>query len=365
MIRVLISGQDPSLPGGMAQYVGGLRAYLDTTKHIEALFLNETHVKGRDGMFSAGRAAAVQESGRLLTHFRRALREFRPNVVHLNMAHGLSVLEKTAMAAVARRHGIPAVVHVHGAGLDQDIARMPAWQRRWMDGALRSPHHAIVLSERMRGEMRRHLPRVASTVVPNAVTLMDPPPLHRPPVFGFLGFMDGRKGECELIAALAASDAPAARLILAGDGPSRPAAEALAARLGLEARVTFLGSIHGAAKDAFLRRIDVLCLPSRAENLPIALLEAMSYGRPVIATRVGGIPEMVGEAEAGWLVPPCDPAALAAALGAAFQDPDEVERRGRAAWETVRDRFTWARCGPEVVNIYTALCEGPRSSGTA
>ena len=356
--RVLISGQDPSLPGGMAKYVGGLRAYLDTVAEIETHYLNETQVKGRAGMTSANRLAAIGESGRLLRAFRRSLRRHKPDIVHLHMAHGLSVLEKSGMAALAVRAGVPAVVHLHGAGLDTALAAMPAWQRRWLNRTLARPNHVVALSGGMKRLTERCLTDVEATVIPNAVALVRPrPPLRSPVTFGFIGFMDGRKGEGDLIRALARPEAPAGALLLAGDGPKRAEAEALAARLGLADRVDFLGNIDGAAKDDFFRRIDVLCLPSYAENLPIALLEAMGYGRPVIATRVGAIPEMITHGEQGWLVPPGDLEALAAALAEAAH-AEENGRRGLAAWETVAERFTWERNGPQLVRLYQTVHRG-------
>ena len=351
--RVLISGQDPSLPGGMAKYIGGLCAYLETVGGIEPQFLNETQVKGRTGMMSADRLSAIRESGRLLRGFRSSLRRHRPDVAHLHMAHGLSVLEKAAMAALAARAGVPAVVHLHGAGLDVALAAMPAWRRRWLDRTLAPPHRVVALSGGMAGLLRQSLPSVHVAVIPNAVHLVTPPPpLASPPTFGFLGFMDGRKGECDLLQALAHPGVPPSALLLAGDGPMRPTAEALADRLGLTGRIHFLGNIDGAAKDAFFRRIDVLCLPSLAENLPIALLEAMGYGRPVITTPVGGIPDMVTDGAQGWLTPPGNIEALAAALAEAAGHPGEVRRRGQVAWQTVADRFTWERNGPRMVSLY-------------
>lgn len=357
--RVLISGQDPSLPGGMAKYAGALCAYLATVKEVEALYLNETQAKGRTGMMSANRLAAIQESGRLLRAFQCSLRQHKPDVVHLHMAHGLSVLEKSGMAVLAARTGIPAVVHLHGAGLDTALAEMPAWRRRWLNRALAPPHHVVALSDGMARLIRRFLPSVHATVIPNAVQLVtQPPPLTSPPTFGFLGFMDGRKGECDLLQALARPEVPPSVLLLAGDGPMRPKAEAMAAQLGLLPRVFFLGNISGAAKDAFFRRVDVLCLPSHAENLPIALLEAMGYGRPVITTSVGGIPDMITNGVQGWLTPLGRMEALAAALTEAAERPDEVCRRGHAAWQTVADRFTWERNGPHVVRLYQSMRTG-------
>ncbi len=358
--KVLISGQDPSLPGGMAKYLGGLYAYLETAEMVEFECLNETQIKGRRGMTSAGPLSAIYESGKLIRAFRQALSRVKPDVVHIHMAHGLSILEKSALAVLAARAGIPAVVHLHGAGLDADLAAMPAWRRLRVDRALAPPHALVALSGGMASRIHALLPSVRITVIPNAVRLMTPPPPHGlTTVFGFLGFMDGRKGECSLLEAFARIPAwpnrPPVSLLLAGDGPGRLKAERLAARLGLATRTEFLGIVDGAEKDAFFRRITVLCLPSLAENLPISLLEAMGYGRPVIATRVGGIPDLVTPGVQGWLTPSQDVEALAAALTEAAGGPDEVCRRGCLARQTIADHFTWGTNGPKVVQLYRSL----------
>lgn len=358
-MKILIAGQDPSLPGGMAKYLGGLLSYLGAVPDMEIEFFNETIVKGRSGMSSAGLLSAAREFSVSMRAFKKSLRRFRPDAVHLHMAHGLSVMEKSVMASAAAAQGIPAVVHLHGAGLGETLAALPSWRRRWLIKALAPPNHVIILSAGMAELIWCYLPGVCAAVIPNAVELVSPPPpLRSPATFGFIGFMDGRKGESDLIHALAKSVHTASQLILAGDGPTRAVAESLVQKLGLNGRVRFSGNIDGPEKDAFFRGIDVLCLPSSAENLPIALLEAMSYGRPVITTPVGAIPELVTDGAQGWLVPVGDIEALAAALGEAASTHEEVIRRGQAAWERIGGGYTWECNGPKVTALYEAVQHG-------
>ncbi|MEM7308483.1 MAG: glycosyltransferase family 4 protein [Planctomycetota bacterium] len=135
-----------------------------------------------------------------------------------------------------------------------------------------------------------------------------------------------RKGIDVLLEALAAQrEEPA--LLVAGDGPEREALRARAERLGLR-RVRFLG--HRSDKAELLAACDVFALPSRLEGLGVAALEAMAAGRPVLATRVGGLAEAVADGETGLLVPADDSAALAAALGRLLADGPLRERLGRA-----------------------------------
>jgi glycosyltransferase involved in cell wall biosynthesis len=112
---------------------------------------------------------------------------------------------------------------------------------------------------------------------------------------------------------------PEARAIIVGDGPERRCLDALVRRHGLEEGVTFLGSVPDAW--GVLSAIDVFVLPSVKEGLPYALLEAMAVGKPIVATRVGGIPEVARDGRCALLVPPKDPQALSEAICQLIQDP--------------------------------------------
>jgi glycosyltransferase involved in cell wall biosynthesis len=112
-------------------------------------------------------------------------------------------------------------------------------------------------------------------------------------------------------------------LELIGDGPLRPKLERQAQALGLSGRVTFRGWLSGAEVAARLRQSRLVTLASRAEGLPLVIIEAFAARRPVVATAVGGVAELVDET-CGWLVPPGDKTSLAAALETAVTAPDEV-----------------------------------------
>jgi glycosyltransferase involved in cell wall biosynthesis len=137
--------------------------------------------------------------------------------------------------------------------------------------------------------------------------------------------------------ALAARERPDFRLEVAGDGPCRPALERAAADLGVAGRVRFLGEVRDVP--ALLARARLFALSSLTEGVSLTLLEAMSRGLPVAATRVGGNAEVVADGETGLLVPPGDPPALAAALLRLWADPAEAARLGRAGRRRVEAHF--------------------------
>jgi glycosyltransferase involved in cell wall biosynthesis len=136
--------------------------------------------------------------------------------------------------------------------------------------------------------------------------------LRARPTLGFAGRLTVQKALPGLLAALA--EVPDADLVLLGDGPERDALEERASALGLGERVRFLGGGDRGAVLRLFRAVDVAVLSSDWENFPHTVVEALAVGTPVVATAVGGVPEVVVDGENGLLVPPGDVAALAAAL---------------------------------------------------
>jgi glycosyltransferase involved in cell wall biosynthesis len=132
---------------------------------------------------------------------------------------------------------------------------------------------------------------------------------------------------------------PGARLLVAGDGEHRCSLERRAAELGLGGTVTFLGRCGAPRVRLLLAGARALVVPSIYEGMPLVVLEAMERGVPVVASRVSGIPEVVADGATGWLVPPEDPGALAAALAEVLADPAEAARRGAAGRRLLDERF--------------------------
>jgi len=157
-----------------------------------------------------------------------------------------------------------------------------------------------------------------------------------PPTLAFAGRLTAPKDLGVALAAVAACDDVVLRL--AGDGDERAALEARAAELGLDTRVEFLGALGRDEVLGLFRGADAAILSSAWENFPHTVVEALAVGTPVIATEVGGVPEVVRDGENGLLVPPGDPAALAAAIGRFFAEPELRARLAGAAAPSV-ERF--------------------------
>lgn len=173
------------------------------------------------------------------------------------------------------------------------------------------------------------------------------------PLVGEVARLCDVKGQRELIEALA--EIPDARLVLFGrdleqGGAFQAGLERTAAKHGVADRVVFAGHRPDAA--GLVGDLDVFALPSWTEGLPVVVLEAMARRRPVVATPVGGTPEVVADGETGLLVPPRDPQALAAAIRELLADPQRRERMGEAGYRRAAERFSAGAMSRRVLEIY-------------
>jgi len=176
-------------------------------------------------------------------------------------------------------------------------------------------------------------------------------------VIGAIGRLDRVKGVEYLLRAAAKVifKTPDAAFLIVGDGSQREALEQLARSLGISHRMVFTGQRDDVPE--LLSTMDVLVLPSLYEGLPNAVLEAMAAGKPVIATRVGGTPEVVEDKVTGLLVPPRDPEALAEAIIALIQDRERAEAMGQVGRARVEEYFSVERMIAETETLYEELIE--------
>jgi glycosyltransferase involved in cell wall biosynthesis len=297
----------------------------------------------RTGVLSGGRLARMLQA---LDWFR----ERRPDIVHVHNATSLHYGILSRLVSPAR-----VVVTLHG-DLHSRLGSSFEW--RLVDAS-------VAVSDAAARTLR--LPRTAPPlqVVRNGISLPAAPDT-RPaspralvgggrPVLGIVvARIDGRKGHRTLVQAMRIVEAAApgqVRMLVAGDGTDRPAVELLANSAGLnDQAMVFLGTRTDV--DDLLAAADFFVLPSDTEGLPLSVLEAMSHGLPIVASRVGGIPEIVDDAQEGLLVPPGEPQALADAIVHIVEDVEMRRRLGRQALERARTRLSFAETVREYEAIY-------------
>lgn len=285
-------------------------------------------------------------------------RDLAPDLIHLNgigpnvffcvrMAQALSI---PLVVRVNRELGPGAARHT-GVTLVAEVLRRAAW--------------VVGVSRAALDDARAIVPEVAqrSSLIYNgidtAAEMPDAPPAD-PPEILCLGRLVREKGFDLAMAALpAVLDAvPTARLTVAGDGPERGALQAQAIALGVSRFVEFTGWVAPGAVSRLIAGATVVVLPSRSEGLPAVGLEAAAMGRPVVATRTGGLPEIVHGGETGLLVER-DGTGLAAAIAALLADPALAARLGRAAWRRAREVFDPQRCLDAYDALYHRLATPP------
>ncbi len=359
-VRVLFVINDLARAGAETQLVELVRA-LDPSLYERRIVLLKERNDFGDVLASAGipvvalRRRGPRDLG-VLFRLYREMRAFRPDVVH-----SFLFLANLLAAMVGRVARVPRIVLSQRCSYEATFT--PFWRRvarlshRLADRVLVNSQAALE-EERAAGFARDRLvyvPNAARAVAgtANRWALGLPPG----PLAVSVGQLETMKGHRFLVEAWPAvrEAIPDAVLAIVGDGPCRRSLEEDARRLGVADSVRFLG--FRAPADPFFSACDVLVQPSLTEGLPNAVLEAMTAGRAVVASRVGGVPELVVDGETGLLVPPGDAPALARALGTLLGDPARRARLGAAAAARARSTFSMEAVRAKVEEAY-ALTAG-------
>lgn len=338
--RVLQLGPALAVRGGVSSVERLICDYLPQ-------YVSMRHVATMDESSFIGRARVF---ARAVRELHGELASLDPVIVHLHFASRGSTLRKMILAEMVLRAGRPLVLHAHGAEFDEFHRRLPSALRRKVNRTLQQANVVIALSTQWRDFFIEEceLSTSSVTVLPNPVRWNPEPPNRagRTRVqFLSLGRHSGRKGSYDLVNAFAAlprSLRARSRLVLAGDGDVE-GVRRLAAPLGDSVRV--LSWVDAAERNRLLESSDVFVLPSRAEGLPMALLEAMASGLAVIVTPVGGIPDAVTAGVEGVFVEPGRVEQLTAAMARMLTDESERLAHGRRAHARARqfDVQTYAR----------------------
>lgn len=257
----------------------------------------------------------------------------RGRVVHVHATVRGSMLRKSVLVLWARALRRRVVLHMHSGPGDVVFERTKLGPLRVALFRRMFRHADVVLA--VSAASARALEETYAArdvvVVPNPAPEVPPAPLPRdgaPRALYVGGFANRVKGGEELLAALAAPELAELRLTLAGPGELPPAGEEL---LATRPQVEWRGWLGEGERVQALREAAIFVLPSTSEGLPMALLEAMAWGRAIVATAVGGVPDVLSDGEDALIVPPSDPPALAAALAKLAADADLRTRLGPAA----------------------------------
>lgn len=259
------------------------------------------------------------------------------------VAGGTSLAEKGVMVLLATALGKPAVIAPRSGHLVDALARS-TWLRGYARLVFASAARVMCQGEgwaRYYGQLGA-LPPERFAVVPNWIDMRPYAALPRPALDAprapvrvlFLSRLEVAKGVLDLVEAAARMGERArslSQIVIGGEGPSREAVERAISERGVASCCELAGWLKGPDKLQALAAADIYVFPSHVEGFPNALLEAMGAGLPVVATDVGAVRELVTDGETGLIVPPQQPAALAAALARLVGDAELRQRLGAAA----------------------------------
>ena len=370
--------------GGPAIHVMSLNAGLDPAR-FSSLLVSGVENPGEGSMIDRARSLGAEaivipeirgeatfkpRDIKALAKLYRLIRRERPHIVHTHTGKA-GVLGRLA----ARLAGVPIVLHTyHGHVLHGYYGPLKSWiLRRMEQGLALFTHRIIAVSNLIKEDLVTY--GVASADKIAVISLgFDLEPFlgcetERGRFRRELGLEDGaqlvgivgrifpiKNHRLFLDAAVrVAAKEPASRFVIVGDGVLRPEMERYAREQGIGDRVVFTGwrnDLPGIYAD-----LDLLVISSDNEGTPVSVIEGMASGRPVVATRAGGLPDLITDGETGLLVPPGDPEALAAGILTALRDAGAASRMGKAAQAAAKQRFTKERLIADVQGLYESLLE--------
>jgi glycosyltransferase involved in cell wall biosynthesis len=292
----------------------------------------------------------------------------KPDAALIFSSTGLSFSEKSLLAVISRLFGVRVLFFPRGGRLMDDcrlsgpyrryvrlMMRFPdillcqgqAWSQFFIKDLGLMPAKCVILSNWTATRSLLKIGAERHYDTPHSLKIL------------FLGRVFRSKGIFELLDAFSLllhrfSDA---ELLIAGEGKDLDEARAYVHQNGFAPSVRFLGWVEGDAKKALLSEADIFCLPSRAEGLPNAMIEAMAAGLPIVVTPVGSIPDVIVDGENGFLIPVQDTAALAQRFEMLFEAPALRRALGQSARATAKSNFNAADAAKQL----TLLVAGART----
>lgn len=300
----------------------------------------------------------LPESGptALIAHW-RTFRHLRPDIIHLNLCTpwacgvGLAAALTQPQARIVRVDQLPL----------RTTDALALWRTRWLSLRV-DAHVAVGEASARRMEDFYALGRNTVISIPNGVPDLGepPPPANRSPgelVVGSVGRLDAMKAHEILLRAAALVSG--VKVVILGEGAERPTLERLALELGIADRLELPGWLEN-PRDR-LPAFDGVVLPSRSEGFPLAMVEAMLAARPVVATRVGSMPEAIHDGQTGLLVEKNDVAGLAVALQRLRDDPALRLAMGQQARQMALAHFTVEQMTDRYERLWRQLCTRPQA----
>lgn len=352
-IRILMCSSDRKEKGGMNSVIDQLMDH-DWGDDFQFSYL-ATHVTGNPLKKIFFFANAYRKLKKLIK--RDAF-----DIIHIHMSYKGSFYRKYYVTKLCKKYNKMVIIHLHGSEFKDFYNNGNSKRKAQIQELFSIADSSIVLGEEWKKFILKIAPKANVVVINNAVSLpnFEDKESNKVRTFLFLGALIQRKGVIDLLDAVkqmkdqGVSDF---RLSIAGSGVEEQRLKEYTRTNGLQKYVEFLGWVTKEQKPELLKKSDVLVLPSYNEGLPIAILEAMSYGLPIISTNVGSIAEAVKEKENGFLIEPGDVDSLAHAMIQLTNNSILWKKESRASRNICETKFSENVFFEAVEKIYRGLCK--------
>lgn len=362
-LAVLLVSPIPPPMGGIAQWTQRVMDHAHHRTEVRIRHLDSS-LRGRE-LLDRGSLRRIRAGFRQVRALRaglnQTLAQTQIDVIHLTSSGSLGTARDLVLMGSARRRRIPVVYHLRFGRMPEVIAAA-GWEARLLRAAVGMAASTIVLDEPSRVAVSNAIPGANCAVLPNPIDVRAVAALaahsgitrHHDLSSGryvlFAGHVRPEKGVSDLLRAWAESPIPGWRLVLAGAVDGKYPNELIRV-LGLQETVRLTGELAHSDVLGLIGACGVFCLPSYTEGFPNSALEAMALGRPIVATPVGALPEMLREG-AGELVPVADPETLSSALRGLAASADKRSAMGVAARARAQESYDMDTVFRQYVGIW-------------
>lgn len=355
---IAILGEDLSVKGGITSV---LRAYLNSPLRVE---FDLRHIPT---LIEGSAFAKLRIFGRALVRFTGWLVAGKIDLVHIHTSSFASFYRKSLLVLIAKFFRRPIILHIHGSRFHLFFENATPLVRKWISWTLDQVDQIIVLSQSWHARVAAMTRNSNILVLKNPVNPSEMLPVRHKlsPDFTvlFLGELSQRKGVFDLLAIAneLCQEFPQLKWVLAGNGEVESIRQTV--RDGqLQEQIQVPGWIDPPQRRKLLHAADLFVLPSYEEGLPVALLEAMANGLPVVSTFAGGIPELVTQHENGLLVPPGDQITLKQAIKKIILTPELREKFAQANRRKIENEYDIEIIARQVRSLYLRLArEKPKN----
>lgn len=337
-MKVLMVGNHQSVHGGITSVVTQLLNYDWNKENIQLkyvpTYINANFISKSFFFFKA------------CTKFYKELVCFKPDIVHIHMSHRGSFIRAYILNRICKTRNVKVVIHLHGSEFEEWFYSLKNTQKERVRFFLRDVDRIIVLGDEWKNKIVRIEPLANITVIHNSVDIPNKMVKwnDRPFKILFLGVLVPRKGVIDLLEALSLlknkGKLKNIQLIIAGNGEQEYELNNKSQKLGLKETVKFVGWVNKSGREKLLLNSQLLVLPSYHEGLPMSILEAISYGMPVITTDVGDVNSAVINNKNGFLIRPGDVVSLEKHIYEISNNKDEYNKMSNYSRKLAEEKFS-------------------------